>query len=156
MGLDKDFGRAYAKAQMSANYCLPLVGPVFISVRDKDKKPIVQIAKKLLQMGFKITATKGTAAALSEENISVTPVLKVIEGRPNIVDHIKNNEVQLVINTAEGKAAQEASFSIRRTALTYQIPYFTTVAGAVAAVRAIEALKSGTLDVRSIQEYHQR
>jgi carbamoyl-phosphate synthase large subunit len=107
-------------------------------------------------MGFKITATKGTAAALSEENISVTPVLKVIEGRPNIVDHIKNNEVQLVINTAEGKAAQEASFSIRRTALTYQIPYFTTVAGAVAAVRAIEALKSGTLDVRSIQEYHQR
>ncbi|OHB71947.1 MAG: carbamoyl phosphate synthase large subunit, partial [Planctomycetes bacterium RBG_16_41_13] len=156
MGLDKDFGRAYAKAQMSANYCLPLVGSVFISVRDKDKKPIVQIAKKLLQMGFKITATKGTAAALSEENISVTPVLKVIEGRPNIVDHIKNNEVQLVINTAEGKAAQEASFSIRRTALTHQIPYFTTVAGAVAAVRAIEALKSGTLDVRSIQECHQR
>ena len=156
MGLDKDFGRAYAKAQMSANYCLPLVGAVFISVRDKDKKPIVQIAKKLLQMGFKITATKGTAAALSEENISVTPVLKVIEGRPNIVDHIKNNEVQLVINTAEGKAAQEASFSIRRTALTHQIPYFTTVAGAVAAVRAIEALKSGTLDVRSIQECHQR
>lgn len=156
MGLDKDFGRAYAKAQMSANYCLPLVGSVFISVRDKDKKPIVQIAKKLLQMGFKITATKGTAAALSEENISVTPVLKVIEGRPNIVDHIKNNEVQLVINTAEGKAAQEASFSIRRTALTHQIPYFTTVAGAVAAVRAIEALKSDTLDVRSIQECHQR
>lgn len=156
MGLDKDFGRAYAKAQMSANYCLPLVGSVFISVRDKDKKPIVQIAKKLLQMGFKITATRGTAAALSEENISVTPVLKVIEGRPNIVDHIKNNEVHLVINTAEGKAAQEASFSIRRTALTYQIPYFTTVAGAVAAVRAIEALKSGTLDVRSIQECHQR
>lgn len=156
MGLDKDFGRAYAKAQMSANCSLPLSGAVFISVRDKDKKPIVQIAKKLLHMGFKIMATKGTAAVLSEENISVTPVLKVIEGRPNIVDHIKNNEVQLVINTAEGKAAQEASFSIRRTALTHQIPYFTTVAGAVAAVRAIEALKSGTLDVRSIQECHQR
>ncbi|MCF6149835.1 MAG: carbamoyl-phosphate synthase large subunit [Candidatus Kuenenia sp.] len=156
MGLDMDFGRAYAKAQMSANYCLPFSGTVFISVRDKDKKPIIPVAKKLLQMGFKIMATKGTASVLSGENISVTSVLKVIEGRPNIVDHIKNNEVQLVINTAEGKAAQEASFSIRRTALVHQIPYFTTVAGAVAAARAIEALKSGSLDVMPIQECYQR
>jgi len=156
MGLDKDFGRAYAKAQMSANCFLPFSGTVFISVRDKDKKPIIQIAKKLLQMGFKIMATKGTAAALAGENVSVASVLKVVEGRPNIVDHIKNDEVQLVINTAEGKAAQEASFSIRRTALVHHIPYFTTVAGAVAATRAIEALKSGSLDVMAIQECCQR
>jgi len=152
MGLDRDFGRAYAKAQMSANYCLPLSGTVFISVRDRDKRPIIPIAKNLSQIGFKIMATKGTTTVLSEENINVESVLKVIEGRPNIVDRIKNNEVQLVINTAEGKAAQEASYSIRRTALVHQIPYFTTVAGAVAATRAIEALKNGSLDVMPIQE----
>lgn len=91
---------------------------------------------------------------LSGDNVSVTRALKVIEGRPNIVDHIKNNEIQLVINTIEGKAAQEASYSIRRTALIHRIPYFTTVAGAIAATKAIEALKSGILDVKPIQEYY--
>ena len=103
MGLDMDFGRAYAKSQMAADCSLPLTGTVFISVRDRDKKAMVPIAKKLLQMGFKIVATRSTAAVLSDNNVSVTPVLKVIEGRPNIVDHIKNNEIQLVINTTEGK-----------------------------------------------------
>ena len=145
MGLDMDFGRAYAKSQMAADCSLPLTGSVFISVRDKDKMPMVPIAKKLSQMGFKIMATRGTAAVFSENDVPVTPVLKVIEGRPNIVDFIKNNEIQLVINTTGGKAAQEASSSIRRTALVRRVPYFTTVSGAVAATKAIEALKSGDL-----------
>ncbi len=154
MGLDMDFGRAYAKSQMAADCSLPLTGSVFISVRDKDKMPMVPIAKKLSQMGFKIVATRGTAAVLSENNVPVNPVLKVIEGRPNIVDFIKNNEIQLVINTTGGKAAQEASSSIRRTALVHRVPYFTTVSGAVAATKAIEALKGGDLDVKPLQEYY--
>ena len=154
MGLDTDFGRAYAKSQMAADSSLPLTGTVFISVRDKDKKSMIPIAKKLVQMDFKIVATQGTAKVLSENNVSVTPVLKATEGRPNIVDHIKNNEIQLVINTTEGKAAQEASYSIRRTALVHRVPYFTTVAGAVATTKAIEALKNGRLDVKPIQEYY--
>lgn len=154
MGLDTDFGRAYAKSQMAADCSLPLTGTVFMSVRDRDKKPIVPIAKKLLHMGFKLVATRGTARVLSENNITVTAVSKVIEDRPNIVDHIKNNEIQLVINTTEGKAAQEASYSIRRTALVHRVPYFTTLAGAVAATKAIEALKNGSLGVKSIQEYY--
>ncbi|MDE1890027.1 MAG: carbamoyl-phosphate synthase large subunit [Planctomycetota bacterium] len=154
MGLDMDFGRAYAKSQMAADCNLPLTGTVFISVRNRDKKSMVPIAKKLIQMGFKIVATNGTASVFSENNVSATPVLKVIEGRPNIVDHIKNSEIQLVINTTGGKAAQEASYSIRRTALVYHVPYFTTVAGAAAATKAIEALKKGSLDVKPIQEYY--
>ncbi len=154
MGIDKDFGRAYAKSQMAADCSLPLTGAVFLSVRDKDKKPIVPIAKKLSHMGFKLVATHGTARMLSENNVPVTPVLKVIEGRPNIVDHIKSNEIQLVINTTGGKAAQEASYSIRRAALVHRVPYFTTLAGAMAATKAIEALKSGNLDVKPIQEYY--
>ncbi|MBM4064519.1 MAG: carbamoyl-phosphate synthase large subunit [Planctomycetes bacterium] len=154
MGLDTDFGRAYAKSQMAADCSLPLTGTVFISVRDKDKKSMIPIAKKLIHMGLKIVATQGTAKVLSENNVSVPPVLKATEGRPNIVDRIKNNEIQLVINTTEGKTAQEASYSIRRTALVHRVPYFTTVAGAVAAAKAIEALKNGSLDVKPIQEYY--
>ncbi|NUO09801.1 MAG: carbamoyl-phosphate synthase large subunit [Candidatus Brocadia sp.] len=154
MGIDMDFGRAYAKSQMAADCSLPLTGTVFMSVRDRDKKPIVPIAKKLSHMGFKLVATNGTASVLSENNVPVTPVLKVFEGRPNIVDHIKSNEIQLVINTTGGKAAQEASYSIRRAALVHHVPYFTTLAGAVAATKAIEALKNGNLDVKPIQEYY--
>jgi len=154
MGLDTDFGRAYAKSQMAADSSLPLTGTVFVSVRDRDKKSMIPIAKKLQQMGFKIVATHGTAETLSENNISVSPVLKAVEGRPNIIDHIKNNEIQLVINTTEGKAAQEASYSIRRTALVHRVPYFTTVAGAIAATKAIEALKNGSLEVKPIQDYY--
>lgn len=105
-------------------------------------------------MGFGLVATGGTAKVFNENNIPVTPVLKVIEGRPNIVDHIKSNEIQLVINTTEGKAAQEASYSIRRAALVHRVPYFTTLAGATAATRAIEALRDGNLDVKPMQEYY--
>lgn len=154
MGIDEDFGRAYAKSQMAADCSLPLAGTVFMSVRDRDKKPIVPIAKKLSHMGFKLVATNGTAQVLAEHNVPVTPVLKVIEGRPNIVDHIKSNGIQLVINTTGGKAAQEASYSIRRAALVYHVPYFTTLSGAVAATKAIEALRNGNLDVKPIQEYY--
>ncbi|BBO16967.1 carbamoyl-phosphate synthase large subunit [Candidatus Brocadia pituitae] len=154
MGIDTDFGRAYAKSQMAADSSLPLGGTVFVSVRDRDKMLIIPIARKLLQMGFKLVATSGTVMVLNENNVSVTPVLKVNEGRPNIVDHIKSNEIQLVINTTEGKAAQEISYSIRRTALVHHVPYFTTIAGAIAATKAIEALREGSLDVKPIQEYY--
>jgi carbamoyl-phosphate synthase large subunit len=139
---------------MAADCSLPLTGTVFISVRDKDKRTMVPIAKKLQKMGFRIVATRGTAAVLEEDKIPVTVVLKVIEGRPNIVDLIKNSEIQLVINTTGGKSAQEASYSIRRTALVHHVPYFTTVAGAIAATKAIEALKKESLDVKPIQEYY--
>ncbi|MCC7213085.1 MAG: carbamoyl-phosphate synthase large subunit [Candidatus Brocadia sp.] len=154
MGIDTDFGRAYAKSQMAADSSLPLGGTVFVSVRDRDKMLIIPIARKLLQMGFKLVATSGTVMVLNENNVSVTPVLKVNEGRPNIVDHIKSNEIQLVINTTEGKAAQEISYSIRRTALVHHVPYFTTIAGAIAATKAIEALREGSLGVKPIQEYY--
>ena len=154
MGIDTDFGRAYAKSQMAADSSLPLKGTVFISVRDRDKTPLIPIAKKLSQMGFKIVATSGTAKVLSDNNIPVTPVLKVMEGRPNIVDHIKSNEIHLVINTTEGKAAQEVSYSIRRTALVHHVPYYTTLAGATAATKAIEALRDGSLDVKPLQDYY--
>lgn len=154
MGIDKDFGRAYAKSQIAADSSLPMKGTVFISVRDRDKIPLIPIAKKLSQMGFKIVATSGTAKVLSDNNIPITPVLKVMEGRPNIVDHIKSNEIHLVINTTEGKAAQEISYSIRRTALVHHVPYYTTLAGATAATKAIEALRDGSLDVKPIQDYY--
>lgn len=98
--------------------------------------------------------TSGLIQSNSEKKYFCTPVLKVIEGRPNIVDHIKSNEIQLVINTTEGKAAQEASYSIRRAALVHRVPYFTTLAGATAATRAIEALRDGNLDVKPMQEYY--
>lgn len=154
MGIDTDFGRAYAKSQMAADSSLPLSGTVFMSVRDRDKRHMVPVATTLSQMGFKLIATNGTARVLSENNVPVTPVLKVTEGRPNIVDHIKSNGIQLVINTTEGKAAQEVSYSIRRAALVHHVPYFTTIAGAIAATKAIEALKNGSLNVKPIQEYY--
>ncbi len=154
MGIDVDFGKAFAKSQMAIDGCLPLSGTVFISVRDKDKTLIVDIANRLHQSGFKILATGGTAGAIAEKGIPVTTVNKEYEGRPNIIDHLKNREVQLVINTAEGKLAQERSYNIRRYAIVSGIPYCTTVSGAIAAESAIKSMLTGEFDVKSIQEYH--
>ncbi|MGH7045033.1 MAG: carbamoyl-phosphate synthase large subunit [Stellaceae bacterium] len=153
MGLDADFGRAFAKSQLAAGNSLPYEGCVFVSVRDRDKEPLIEPCRRLVAMGFTLIATRGTAAALSAAGLPVGRVNKVRDGRPHIVDQMLNGEVQLVFNTTEGSQAISDSFSLRRTALSYAIPYYTTVAGARAAVQAIAALRAGSLEVASLQSY---
>jgi carbamoyl-phosphate synthase large subunit len=153
MGIDHDFGRAFAKSQLAAGVKLPLSGTVFISVRDHDKVPMVAVAKKLIAMGFKIVATGGTAGALNAAGAAAARINKVLEGRPHIVDAMKSGDVHLVFNTTEGALAIADSASIRQTALAGDIPYYTTVAGARAAVEAIAALQSGALEVAPLQSY---
>jgi carbamoyl-phosphate synthase large subunit len=154
MGLDADFGRAFAKSQLGAGVDLPLVGTVFVSVRDRDKAGLVRPCRRLVEMGFALVATTGTARFLVEDaGLPVTVVNKVLEGRPHIVDLMLSGGVQLVFNTTDGAQAIADSFSLRRTALTNAIPYYTTVAGARAAVQAIAALKTGGLEVATLQSY---
>jgi carbamoyl-phosphate synthase large subunit len=153
MGLDENFGRAFAKSQVGAGLKLPHSGTVFISVKDADKDLTLKPARELLDMGFTIIATSGTAKFLRDNGLEVKVVNKVLEGRPHIVDAIKNSEVQLVFNTTEGTQALADSFSIRRTSLHLKVPYYTTIAGAAAATQAIAALRAGDLDVRSLQSY---
>jgi carbamoyl-phosphate synthase large subunit len=154
MGIDEDFGRAYYKAEASANNVIPLSGKIVISVRDKDKPGIYDLVKRLYEAGFSVIATRGTAAFLGNKGIDVEVINKVAEGRPHIVDLIKNRDVVFVINTVSGAQAQRDSFSIRRSALQYGIPYTTTVAGAKAVVNAIEMLRKKKISIRSLQEYH--
>ncbi len=153
MGIDRDFGTAFAKAQLAAGTILPREGGVFISVRDGDKPALLEAARSLVNMGLSIVATTGTAKFFEQHGIPVRVVKKVMEGRPHIVDSMKNGEIQLVFNTSEGVASIRDSFDLRRTALMNKIPYFTTVAGAKAAVRAIEALRGGSLAVSPLQAY---
>ncbi len=153
MGLDVDFGRAFAKAQLGSGTDLPLSGAVFVSVRDQDKEALVEPCRQLSTWGFELVATSGTARKLREEGIAVTLVNKVREGRPDIVDRMRSGHIQLVFNTTEGVQAIADSFSLRRTALTHSIPYYTTVAGARAAVQAIGALRKGSLEVAPLQSY---
>ncbi|MEW6713911.1 MAG: carbamoyl-phosphate synthase large subunit [Nitrospirota bacterium] len=154
MGIDKDFGRAYSKAETSSKNTMPLKGRVFISVKDKDKPSMPRMAGKFIEMGFSVTATVGTAAFLNEHGLKVDTVYKVGEGRPDIVDLIKNNEINFVINTVSDAKAQRDSFSIRESALRQGVPYTTTLSGAKAAVNAIEVVLKEDLNVRSLQEYH--
>ncbi|HSZ73735.1 MAG TPA: carbamoyl-phosphate synthase large subunit [Rhizomicrobium sp.] len=153
MGLDETFGRAFAKSQIGAGQKLPLAGTVFISVKEADKELAVTPARELLAMGFTIIATRGTAKLLAEHGLDVKLVNKVLEGRPHIVDALKNGEVQLVFNTTEGAQALADSYSIRRTALQMKVPYYTTMAGAAAATQGIAALKAGSLEVAPLQSY---
>jgi carbamoyl-phosphate synthase large subunit len=153
MGLDRDFGRAFAKSQLGSGTDLPLAGRVFVSVRDRDKPAMVGPCRRLVEMGFSLIATSGTGALLRQAGVAVEIVNKVLEGRPHIVDRMLSGEVQLLFNTTEGAQAIADSFSLRRTALTHNIPYYTTVAGARAAVQAIAALKTGSLEVASLQSY---
>ncbi len=154
MGIDEDFGLAYAKSQIAAGQLLPLEGTVFISVKDRDKRSAVMIARELADMGFRIVATEGTCSVLRRNGVEAEPVFKVSEGRPNIVDLMKNGEIQLVINTPSGKRPKADEVAIRTTALQYGIPVVTTIPGAQATVEGIGALKGGRLKVRSLQEYH--
>jgi carbamoyl-phosphate synthase large subunit len=153
MGLDTNFARAFAKAQLGAGEALPLSGTAFISVKEADKAAIVPVARRLVEIGFTIVATGGTAKRLEESGIPVKRVNKVLEGRPHCVDAIRSGEIQLIVNTANGAQSVADSFDIRRSALTHNVPNFTTISGARAAAHAIAALKAGTLDVAPLQSY---
>jgi carbamoyl-phosphate synthase large subunit len=147
------FARAFAKSQIGGGTTLPTKGCAFVSVKEDDKPFIVEAVETLIAEGFSIIATSGTHAYLTGRGFEVGLVRKVLEGRPHIVDAMKNGEVQLVFNTTEGKQSLQDSFSLRRTALMMKIPYYTTTAGALAAAQAIGAIKAGDLDVRPIQDY---
>ena len=153
MGLDTNFATAFAKSQIGSGTVLPVEGTAFISVRNDDKSKIVPLAAELLALGFKVLATSGTCKLLEENGLAVSQVNKVLEGRPHIVDAMKDATVELVINTTQGEQSLADSKSIRRTALEMKIPYFTTIAAAEAAISGIKAIQSGPLNVRSLQDY---
>jgi carbamoyl-phosphate synthase large subunit len=153
MGIDSDFGRAFAKSQQGAGVDLPLSGTVFISVKDEDKAEFIEICRGLVNNGFDILATGGTTDALQAAGVPARRINKVMEGRPHAVDAMLSGDIQLVFNTAKGAGAIKDSFSLRQTALTNKIPYYTTVSGARAAAEAIRALQQGRLDVRTLQDY---
>ena len=154
MGIDKDFGQAYIKSQIAAGQRLPKKGNVFISVADRDKRAVLFIAKKLDDLGFHIYASSGTAAALEKNNILVKVLPKIAEGRPNVLDLMKDGKIQLVINTPTGRIPRQDEVKIRSQVILYNIPYTTTISGAQATVNGIEALTKRDLGVKSLQEYH--
>ena len=154
MGIDDDFGLAYAKAQMAASPPIPLSGNVFISVRDQDKPAILELAKGLQALGFWVYSTSGTANALQNAGIPVERLFKLNEGRPNVLDMLKNGNIALIINTPAGPVARQDEVHIRTTALYQRVPVMTTLAAAQATLRALRSLKTRTLGVKSLQEYH--
>ena len=154
MGIDRAFGMAFAKAQIAAGNTLPEAGTAFLSVRDRDKPATLAVAERLAETGFSLLATRGTAAFLRRAGLSVALVNKVLEGSPHVVDALQAGTVALVVNTTDGARSIHDSFSIRRSALECQVPYFTTIAGARAAVEGIVRLKQGRFEVHPLQEYH--
>lgn len=153
MGIDTEFGRAFAKAQLGAGTHLPLEGTVFISVNDRDKSGISTVAEAFVELGFKVVATEGTHKVLRRNSIESKQVLKVHEGRPNISDIMKNGQIQLIVNSPSGEEAKTDGKMIRRTAMAYKIPVITTLAGAKAAIAAIRALQTGGMSVTALQDY---
>jgi carbamoyl-phosphate synthase large subunit len=156
MGIDSDFGRAYIKSQLAAGQNLPRGGNVFISVRDRDKRAVVFIAKKLQDLGFSICSTSGTAAALDKNGIVVKVLPRIAEGRPNVLDLMKDGKIQMVINTPSGRIPRQDEIKIRSQVVLYNIPYTTTISGAQATVNGIEALVKKDLGVKSLQDYHKK
>ncbi|MFT6212406.1 MAG: carbamoyl-phosphate synthase large subunit, partial [Alphaproteobacteria bacterium] len=156
MGIDTDFATAFYKAQLGAGSVLPISGTVFLSVRDNDKNAIVSSARQLIQAGFKLIATKGTADYLKKQGIDVDVINKVMEGRPNIVDLMTDKKIAMVINTVAGAQSITDSLSIRTTALMQKIPHYTTISGAKAAVLAIIKIKENDFEVLSIQNFHKK
>jgi carbamoyl-phosphate synthase large subunit len=154
MGVDATFGRAFMKSQLAASQVLPVSGKVFISINDENKGPLLPAARLFHEAGFEILATKGTAAYFTANGIPARVVRKVSEHRPHVVDHLKNGEIDMVVNIMEGKRTVQDSMAIRQTALLYNVPYVTTAAGAMAAVQAIRELAGQGLSVKSIQEYY--
>ena len=153
MGIDRNFAIAFAKSQIGGGSRLPRQGTVFVSVRDADKPRVLEAVRLLLALGFQIIATSGTQRYLAEQGLPASKINKVLEGRPHIVDAIKNGEVQLVFNTTEGATALADSRSLRRAALLHKVPYYTTLSGAVAAAQGIKAYLGGDLEVRTLQSY---
>lgn len=154
MGIDTDFGRAFAKAEMSAGAGLPSQGTCFISVPDRDKPAMIPVARKLVQLGLSLVATRGTAAAIEKEGIPVRSIPKVQEGRPNVLDMIKDGAISLVINTPMGRGPRTDGYQIRSAAVIYGIPCITTASGAQAAIAGMEAIAQNELTVTCLQEYH--
>jgi carbamoyl-phosphate synthase large subunit len=152
MGTGRTFGEAYAKAQSASGVTLPRAGVAFISVRDRDKAPAVTLARKLIERGFEVIATAGTARALAEAGVSCRRVNKVREGRPHIVDMIKNDEVDLIVNTTEGKQAVRESNSIRREAVQRRVTYYTTLAAGLATCDALDHIDE--VEVNRLQDLH--
>ena len=154
MGIDSSFLSAFIKSQLASGTILPSNGNVFLSIDNDNKKYLLQIAKKLSVLKFNLIATKGTASFLKQKNIKVKEINKVKEGSPHIVDALINNEIQLVINTTKTQGSIRDSYSIRRTSLMHNIPYYTTMAGAKVAVDAIGLLKNTEVKVNSLQSIH--
>ncbi|KJH71726.1 carbamoyl-phosphate synthase large subunit [Aliterella atlantica] len=156
MGIDSDFGRAFAKGELGAGEVLPLKGTVFVSMSDRDKALVVPVIQDFIALGFHVLATDGTRKVLQEHGLKdVELVLKLHEGRPHVLDAMKNHQIQLIINTPSGEEAQTDARLIRRTAITYKIPIITTIAGAKATAAAIRSMQSTTLDVKALQDYLQ-
>jgi carbamoyl-phosphate synthase large subunit len=156
MGVGENFGEAFGKAQLSAGTPLPDSGTVFISVNDREKAGAVEVAKTLAELGFKLVATRGTAAALRAAGLASRTVLKVNEGRPNAVDLMKAGTIQLVIYTATGAHSFSDERAIRRTAVAYRVPCITTMSGAKAAAGAVASRRRDPIRVWSLQEIHER
>ena len=154
MGMDKDLGLAYAKSQMAAPPPLPRSGNVFVSVKDSDKASVVSVTREFVTLGFGIVATAGTAATLEAARVPVTRVFKLREGRPNVLDRVKNGEISFIINTPSGKIPREDEITIRNAAIAQKIPIMTTLRAAQASVHGIRSLQKNKLQVRSLQEYH--
>jgi carbamoyl-phosphate synthase large subunit len=156
MGIDDDFGLAFYKSQDAAGQRLPAKGKVFVSVKNEDKPSVLAIAKELAAMGYELVSTKGTQEFLEKAGLAVEPVLKLVEGRPNIGDKIRNREIQLIINTPNGKGPALDEAKIRSLAVSFCIPCITTINGARAAVQGLLSVRKKGISVRSIQEYHAR
>jgi len=154
MGIDVDLGLAYAKSQMAAPPPLPKKGNVFISVKDSDKDSLIPVAREFVKLGFGIIATSGTAAALTKAKIKVKKVFKLREGRPNVLDRVKNGDINFIINTPSGKIPRQDEVSIRNASLAQKIPIMTTVRAAQASANGIRSLQKSKVHVRSLQEYH--
>jgi carbamoyl-phosphate synthase large subunit len=154
MGIDYSYGLAFIKSQLAANQKMPTGGTVFISVRNRDKRAAVYLAKRLSDLGFKLVATRGTARSLRQNDLDVTEVYKMHEGRPHVVDLVKNGEIQLIINTTSGSQTSKDLRAIRSYAVSHGITLITTISGAQASVNGIEVLKKKPLRVRTLQEYH--
>ena len=154
MGIDKDFATAFAKSQLGANMPPPMSGKVFVSVKDSDKPVIIPAVRQVIDLGFSVCATGGTADYLAAQGIEVERVNKVAQGRPHIVDKIKDGEIALIFNTTEGWQSLKDSEEIRKSALVGKVAQYTTAAGSIAAAQAIAALKHAKLEVRPLQDYY--
>jgi len=154
MGIDRNMGLAYAKAQMAAQPALPLGGNLFISVADPDKPRVADIARGYVELGFTLFGTSGTASALNKAGVPVKKLFKLSEGRPNALDMLKNGELAMIINTPSGKSAREDEVKIRSTASSARVPVMTTLRAARASLEGVRALRELGLNVKPLQEYH--